>query len=164
MTNPKILMIIPKYDLTQKKFYHYLFPTGFAYIIAALKHHGYSVECLNLNHTEGKIKDATMKGLQQKEWDYILAGGIALDYHCLKAIFDTIECYKESKKMYKDNMPVTILGGMIITTEPELIYNDLKPDYGVMGEGEETIVDLIDTLEKKGDVSKVAGIVYREKT
>jgi radical SAM superfamily enzyme YgiQ (UPF0313 family) len=34
-------------------------------------------------------------------------------------------------------------------------------DYGVMGEGEATLVDLLDSLESNGEVKKVKGIVYR---
>jgi len=35
-------------------------------------------------------------------------------------------------------------------------------DYGVIGEGEETFVELLDCLKNSRDVSGVKGIVYRK--
>lgn len=145
----KILVIIPKYNLTTDKFYKYLFPPSFGYIIAMLKHYDYKVDCLNLNHTEGKIEDVISNYLSGKKYDYIMTGGMALDYHCLRIIFDII-----------NGKAITILGGMIITTEPELIYNEFKPDYGVIGEGEETIIELLDAIENKKDITKVTGLIF----
>jgi len=161
MTNPNIIMIIPKYDLTEKKFYHYLFPTGYAYIIAALKKlGGYKVECLNLNHSEGKITDVVYSQLKEKKYKYLLIGGIVLDYPVLKLILAAID------KLQENNIekPIIISGGSFVTSMSQEFMLDMpQVDYGVLGEAEETIIDLIDTLEKGGDVSKVQGIVYREK-
>ena len=53
----KILMIVPKYRLINHKDYGYFFPSGLAYISAVIKKAGYELDCLNLNHFEGKIKD-----------------------------------------------------------------------------------------------------------
>jgi radical SAM superfamily enzyme YgiQ (UPF0313 family) len=56
-----------------------------------------------------------------------------------------------------------IVGGPHLTALP---YETLQAfpafDYGVIGEGEETLVDLLLALEGNGDVKKVKGIVYRD--
>ena len=160
--NAKILVVVPKYDLTEKKFYHYLFPTGYAYIIAALKKLGgyKNVECLNLNHEEGKIQDIVLERLLKGNYDYMLFGGIVLDFNSMVLTLKAIDKLKENNIQ----KPIIILGGMFVTTmTSEAMQEFSQVDYGVLGEAEETIVDLIDTLEKGGDVSKVTGIVYREK-
>jgi anaerobic magnesium-protoporphyrin IX monomethyl ester cyclase len=157
----KILCVIPKYDLTTKKFYHYLFPTGFAYIISMLKSHGYkSTTCLNLNHQEGAIADIMFEYLLKNPAKYLLIGGIVLDYPVLKLILAAIDKLQE-KNIQK---PIIILGGMFATSMPLEAMQDLSQvDYGVLGEAEETIVELMDALENNKDVSKITGLVYREK-
>lgn len=53
----------------------------------------------------------------------------------------------------------TIIGGTHASYYPESCLQYC--DYVVFGEGDETIVELIDTLERDGDVGQVAGIAYR---
>lgn len=149
-----ILIIVPKYDFTINKFYNYCFPPSFGYIIAALKQKGYEVDCLNLNHTEGKIEDVVSNFLDKKEYKYVMTGGIALDYYCIRSIFSASKKHKSK--------PLTILGGMIITTEPEVIFNDLKPDIGIIGEGEETIIELLKYLEQGKNIINVQGIIFKD--
>lgn len=54
-----------------------------------------------------------------------------------------------------------ILGGPCATDTPQPIMKHFSPDIIVRGEGEQTIVDLMRTLEDGRDLSKVAGITYR---
>ncbi len=53
----------------------------------------------------------------------------------------------------------TIMGGVHATYFPEVTLD--HSDYVVFGEGDETIVHLVKTLEQGGDVGEVAGIAYR---
>lgn len=53
----------------------------------------------------------------------------------------------------------TIVGGTHATYFPESCLEHC--DYAVLGEGDETIVELVDTLSRGGDVGRVAGIAYR---
>jgi radical SAM superfamily enzyme YgiQ (UPF0313 family) len=52
----------------------------------------------------------------------------------------------------------TVIGGTHATYFPESCLDYC--DYVVLGEGDETIVDLVKTLESGGDIDKVAGIAY----
>lgn len=56
---------------------------------------------------------------------------------------------------------VVIVGGPHTTAAREHLLDDENIDFGIIGEGERTIVDLLATFEKGGDPSKVNGIVYR---
>jgi radical SAM superfamily enzyme YgiQ (UPF0313 family) len=53
----------------------------------------------------------------------------------------------------------TIIGGTHATYLPDSCLEHC--DYVVLGEGDETIVQLVETLARGGDVGKVAGIAYR---
>lgn len=53
----------------------------------------------------------------------------------------------------------TIVGGPHISGDPNLILED-SIDYGVIGEGEETFVELLERLERGLELSNVKGILY----
>jgi len=60
---------------------------------------------------------------------------------------------------------VTIVGGIHFSFTPEeSLRNYPEIDYIVRGEGEQTVVELIKTLQKKGKISDVQGISYRKNT
>ena len=44
-----------------------------------------------------------------------------------------------------------VLGGAAYSLQPETLLARLGADYGVVGEGERTFRDLVDTLERGGD-------------
>ena len=52
-----------------------------------------------------------------------------------------------------------ILGGGMISTQPEIMFNLLRPDYGVIGEGELTVKELIECIEKNDDINCVDGLI-----
>lgn len=150
----KILIIIPRYFFTDKKNYFHMTPLGLAYIIAILEKEGYAPDCLNLNHYEGTINEIINSCLNQKKYDFVGIGNNAIGYNTTKLIIESI------RKHY--SKPKIILGGPIITTTPELVFNNLNPDFGVIGEGEETIIDLLNSLKKNRNLNKVKGIIYRD--
>lgn len=54
-----------------------------------------------------------------------------------------------------------ILGGPIAGAIPELLITKTAIDFIVTGEGEVTIIELLDSLKKKKDVSSVKGIYFK---
>jgi len=60
----------------------------------------------------------------------------------------------------KDRNIVTIIGGPHITAVPEETMNKFPQfDIGVIGEGEETLVELLNALENNGNLKQVSGLV-----
>ena len=54
-----------------------------------------------------------------------------------------------------------IVGGEHVTAAPEDSLRDCTAiDYAVLGEGEETLVDLLDMLQRGGDAASVAGVFF----
>ena len=150
----KILLVIPKYNPEDKVNYNYHFPLGLAYISAILKKSGYKVDCLNLNHLEGSIKDVLNKKLDSQLYSFVCTGGNTLTYSIIETILNAAKNHKSK--------PKTIIGGPIITSEPEIIFKALTPDFGVIGEGEETIIELLKSIEKNKELNKVQGIICKE--
>jgi anaerobic magnesium-protoporphyrin IX monomethyl ester cyclase len=151
----RILMVVPRQKDTEKIDYNYLFPLGLGYISSVLKQKGYAVSCLNLNHQNGTIEELVNKELSKNDFDIVCTGGMTSGYHVVKKIVDTV----------KSNNPliITIVGGIIITSEPDTVFGLLEPSFGVVGEGEETIVELLGCLVNQKDVVAVKGILFRDK-
>lgn len=152
----RILIVVPRAINNEQANYNYLFPLGLAYISSVLKRKGYKVDCLNLNHYDGTVEGIINEFYGSgKEYDFVCTGGISTLYRQVKEIVDTIHKFKFPAGI--------ILGGGLVSSEPELMFRNLNPDYIVISEGEKTIVELLECLERKTDISDVAGIGYLDK-
>ena len=153
----EILLIVPKYtynNLTKNASYQYAPPIGLAYISSVLKKEGYHVDCFNLNHLNGSVEDLVRHKLDSKKYDLVLSGHMGLGYLMIEKIIDCVHSHPSKPKV--------VIGGALITSEPELMANNLKFDFGIVGEGEVTIVELIKALEKKRSLDSVDGLIYRK--
>ena len=153
VNNLKILLIAPRYSFSTKAQYLYSFPLGLAYISAVLKKAKINVTCLNINHHNGSTSEIVKKELDKQNYDVVATGNLGIGYPMVEDIFKTVKKHPSNPKI--------ILGGAIITSEPKVIFEALKPDFGVLGEGEETILELLDYIYKKKDFKKVKGIIYK---
>ena len=85
----------------------------------------------------------------------ILTGGLSAHFQQIKSLIESVQ--KENTEI------ITIVGGGIVTSMPEVMYDYLKPDYIVLGEGEVTIVELMDALfNGKRECKHVNGIGFRD--
>ena len=133
----KILLVAPNYVM---------FPIGLGYISSCLKSAGHEVDCYTFRRSKDYVTQL------QKGYDLVATGGLCCHYTNLKIIAD----------LTKQIGPTLVVGGGIITATPELMGRALCADYAVIGEGEETIVELIAAIEGRGDLSQVKGIGYCE--
>lgn len=59
---------------------------------------------------------------------------------------------------------ITIMGGSHLSALPDRTMSEFPIiDYGIIGEGEATFLELLRTLIQHKDVSKVRGLIYRDK-
>jgi len=150
-----LLIVIPKYNLTNKPNYNYAFPLGLAYIFTIVSNSKHNIECINLNHLNGTTEELLTNALNKKNYDIVCTGYMAIGYTAIEKIVKT------AKKHISN--PITIVGGSIITSEPKLMFNSLNPDFAIVGEGEITIIDLLDSVESNSNLNNVNGIMFREK-
>jgi anaerobic magnesium-protoporphyrin IX monomethyl ester cyclase len=160
----KILLIVPTLNYTHS-YPSFMstnnFPIGFAYLSSSLKAAGFEVFGLNVNNRPDfqnvfeMLKQTLSKAIQECNPDLICTGGICTDYAFIK---DTISLCRQL-------VPCTpiVLGGRIITHDAEFIFNTLKPDFGILGEGEEVLVKLAETLklgQPKSDFQQIPNLWY----
>lgn len=145
-----ILLVIPR----ENSYIHReaLIPPGIAYINGALRAAGLSVTSVNLNFAEGEADSIVADLVREHEISYIMSGGTALSADGLRQCFDAARSVKRDV--------ICIGGGAGYTSEPELFCKMSGADIAVLGEGEETSVELLKTLMKGGELSGVAGIIY----
>lgn len=152
----KILIIFTRSLGNDDINYGYMFPLGLGYISSVLKQAGHNVDILNLNHRRGIVENIIHKTLDAGEkYDFVCTGGLSPYYRQVKEIVDAVHSHKSDTGI--------ILGGGLISSEPELMFNALNPDFIVMGEGEKAIVELLSCIQNNSDFSNVLGIGYRDK-
>lgn len=132
----KIILIAPE---------AYYLPVGMAFISAALKRAGHEVDvCYHGRHLDFLVKPG-------KRYDFIGTGGMSSQLAVMRQIRQIAVGYGAK----------FICGGPIISADPLVMAEMVGVDYGVVGEGEETVVELFDCLDRGDEPRGIAGLVYR---
>ncbi len=147
-----ILLVVPRYNFTNEVSYHYSFPLGFAYISSVLKGAGYPVSILNLNHVSGEINKIVTDELDKNRYDVVCTGNTYLGLLLIQKMVHTIHEHQSK--------PTIILGGPMVTNEPEVMAKLLRPDFIILEEGEETVLELVSYLKDKKNYENIKGIGY----
>lgn len=145
----KILLVV--YDNDS---YIHLFPVGLGYIASVLRDNGVEVKIWNqdLHHYPDEY---LTEYLDQEKFDFIGISVVA-GYYQYKKLLALSEAINRSK-----NRPIYILGGHGPSPDPEYFLKKTLADVIVMGEGEETVVELIHAITEKRDLRGIKGIAYR---
>ncbi|MDY3203752.1 MAG: radical SAM protein [Arcobacter sp.] len=131
------------------------FPQGMAYIAATLLKYGHEVEIYEQDVHHYPESHLT-KYLDENYFDIVGLSFIGGYYEYRKAL-KISEAINISKQR-----PYYIIGGFGPSPAPEYFLNKTQADALVKGEGEDTIIDLLNHLENKKDLKNVLGIAYRE--
>ncbi len=129
-------------------------PLGLCYLASVLRRNGIKSRIIDALSFE-KTMEETVKEILSLNPRYV---GITAK---TVAIFRAAELAEEIKKA--DPRISTIIGGAHITAVPrETMERFPQVDIGVIGEGEITIAELIQTLEENRDLRNVNGLIIRE--
>lgn len=131
------------------------FPIGLAYIASVLKKKGHEVEIYNqdiYHYTDTHLTEH----LNGSKYD-IVGVSVIGGYYQYRKLLSLSHAINNSK-----NRPFYIIGGHGPAPEPEYFLRKTEADAVCIGEGEETVVELINTLEAKRTLKNVLGIAYRD--
>jgi anaerobic magnesium-protoporphyrin IX monomethyl ester cyclase len=149
---PDVVLIFPYYmslDPTQRKQRSPLPPLGLMYIASSLRAAGYRVQILDCTFMKPRDAERELRLLSP---NYVgVYTSITLTEHGFRL-----------SRLAKEIGATVIHGGPDISIDPTKYLASGLVDYGVIGEGEDTIVELLGALERKGDVSGVRGVAYLE--
>ncbi|RLG92853.1 MAG: B12-binding domain-containing radical SAM protein [Candidatus Hecatellales archaeon] len=129
-------------------------PMGLTYLAAVLEKYGYHVEILDapvLSLSHEQIEEE----IKKREPDIV---GITATTAMINS---ALQVAKTAKTVLPES--IVVLGGIHVTFSYESIMRE-NPfvDIACIGEGEYTLLELVQTLEKEGDLKNVKGIVYRK--
>lgn len=150
-----VLYIIPRYR-TYGMEGHYVMPMGILYVSAYVKRSDIAnVYTLNLNHESGEEYDILQSYITKNNIDFVGLGGLSGEY---SDIFRVVSYVRKI-----DPNVIIQVGGGIMTADPMVTMQAMPDvDFGIIGEGEQTSVELIDAIARKIDVTSVNGIIYRD--
>jgi len=146
----RVLLLRPA---AEKKSMARVLPLGLLAIGSVLKRAGHQVKILDLRISNSP--DEELESVMRSFDPQVVGIGVM-----------TIECkygFVDAAKVKEINPGVTIVfGGPHCSHEPQFILNDPNVDLMVSGEGDLTIVELIDALEQDRDIENVPGIAYKK--
>ena len=122
-------------------------PLGLVSIASYLKHYGHEVKIVDRLVEENDIETVINK------YKPDIVGITAMSF------LGSLDAMKITKTIQDAEIPV-VWGGQAATAMPELVLKEAHPDYIILGEGEVTWLDLVNTIETGGDVSDVAGLAF----
>lgn len=150
----KILLITPPYHSGVIESAGTWLNVGFVYIAGSLRKAGYDpiiYDSMSYWHGYEQVRQK----IEEEKPDVVGTTAFTAE------IPDALKVLKLAKEV--NNEIITVLGGVHPTFCYEEILADNKDvDFVVRGEGEETVVELLDVAFSKGDLSKVKGIAYSE--
>jgi radical SAM superfamily enzyme YgiQ (UPF0313 family) len=141
-----------------------IYPVGISYLKSYLDTHlpdNHEIITFDLNTENGESLNNVLT-----DNDLLLIG------ISLRNFDDSTNVYKENifisgyKKVIdqvreKSKAPV-VIGGSGFSVFPEILFDELNPDFGIKGEGEESLKYLIVSIENNIPVSEIEGLVYRD--
>ncbi|MDH4162730.1 MAG: B12-binding domain-containing radical SAM protein [Nitrospirota bacterium] len=155
MSKKKILFITPPYHAGVVEVAGKWVPLYLVYLAGAARKAGYHVAIF-----DAMTKDVGYAEIEQKIRSYKPDFIAASVFTCTAP--DATLVVETAKKV--DPSIKTILGGVHASFMYEEMFSNTDAlDFIVRGEGEQTIVELLDAVTKQGDLSRVKGIVYRDK-
>lgn len=156
----RVLLVNPSLDEKERKnplvgslFYNAM-PLGICYLASSLLKEKIDVKLLDAA-AEWKPHREVVKFLKENNIDVV---GIT---STSSSFYRALGLAEEIKKVAGSSIPI-ILGGPHITAIPHHAMSFSAFDYGVIGEGELTLVDLLRTLDRGGDLIQVKGIAFRQ--
>jgi radical SAM superfamily enzyme YgiQ (UPF0313 family) len=150
MNSLKILFVV--YDNDS---YISHFPVGIAYLASAVREAGYEVKIYNQDVYHYEDSHLT-EYLNENSFDVIGMGACG-GYYQYKKIKSLCKAIKKSK-----NSSFVVLGGHLVSPDPEFFLRTFDCNAICIGEGEITFVDLLNALANNNTLRKVNGLAYLE--
>jgi anaerobic magnesium-protoporphyrin IX monomethyl ester cyclase len=130
-----------------------IFPVGIAYVSASLKQAGCNVFTINLEFYDGDISPVLERMIESNHIDVVCVGGLSYDCSKLLAVIRSVRAIKPGI--------ITVVGGGIISSDPEPAMRVLGADIGIIGEGEITMRELASAMDKGLPSDDIPGLIKR---
>ncbi len=154
MTRKILLVSVNQYALP----YH-VFPLGISYLASACKNAGYEVKLYDF----AIERESFFQTLQEFKPNYV---GLSLrnidDIYLETENFFAPVLYETAKEIRKQYTCKIILGGSGYSLFPDKLLDLTGADFGICGEGEGSLLQLLECLESNLDYESIPGLVFRK--
>lgn len=153
-SSPRVLLVnLNRYDQPYP-----VYPLGIAYMAGALRNHGYDTKSWDSRLPEGSLEEC----IERYRPDYI---GLSLRN------IDNVQCHNPQsfihellaccQKIRAVSRAVLILGGSGFSVFPKELFELTRVDFGIEGEGEETLPQLLKALSAGLPLAGISGLHHR---
>ena len=143
-----LLMDVGTYEPSTKPgFNEFMYNLGLGYIAKAVMSKGHTFK-IHQQYTESEEK--LLNIIAEKKPRYLGMSSWTFNYP------KTQSFVRKAKEFFPSL--ITIAGGIHATSVPESVTKDF--DYVIVGEGEETIVELLDALDNQKRLEQINGLAY----
>ena len=129
-----------------------LFPIGLSYVASAIDRAGFDLEIIDIDanrYSSGALEEH----IAGKSFDVAAMGCIVTGYKYVKELAATVRRLNEQATI--------IVGNSVGSSIPRILLDNTEADIVVMGEGDVTIVDLLDHLADRRPIEGVSGICFK---
>lgn len=150
---------------TREKLPDPAYPIGPAYVATALEEAGHEVRGLDLCFVaDGEIESAIAEALESVEPDVVGLSLRNIDNVSYPETTCYVELYERVVARCRRRTKATlVVGGAGFTIMPGELMRALDVDYGVVGEGEGAMVELLELLASGAEGPLPSGVVTRER-
>lgn len=150
MAMKKVVLIQPPLGRGMtKELFQPIFPYGLAHVATSLLNSQYDVEIFDI-YAHRWNRNEVLEKIKSFECEIIGITAMSTQYSYVKWMVEQLKKVTDA---------TIILGGLLATYSSDIVLNNTGVDICVIGEGETTIVDLLDNIDNLGDV---AGIAYKD--
>ncbi|HTY76008.1 MAG TPA: radical SAM protein [Candidatus Nanoarchaeia archaeon] len=144
----KVVLVYPFFQPSRDNSIFRFPPLGLGYLASALQSHGVEVELVDCTFmTKHQMLDRITRSKPQIVGVY--------------SMFSMKKTSLEIAMLLRGKCDLLVVGGPLPTLDPTDFLDAF--DVVAIGEGEETLVDIVNCVETGESLSKVKGIVYKEK-
>ncbi len=128
------------------------FPIGLCSIISATKRNGFKYDILDLM-VEPKSENELREFISKKEYDLVAFGSLLHAYWIAKPLAAMV------KEIHPDAL--VVVGNYVSTLIPEKLLSWTKADVAVVGEGEDTFIEILNRIISGKNFEGIKGIIYK---
>src|SRR3989338_3798504 len=130
-----------------------LFPIGLGYIATAMKRSSFEFDLIDID--AHRYSDQQVESfIRKKKCDVVCMGWIVTGYKIIKRLSSVIKMYHPHAKI--------VVGNSVATSIVDTLLTCTEVDIAVMGEGDITIIDLLEAISKSMPIDEVRGICFRK--
>ena len=129
------------------------FPLGLAYIASAIKSCEYDLEILDID--ANRYPDSYLVDYFRKnKFDVVCMGCIVTGYKYVKKMAEIIREFNPNARI--------IVGNSVASSIPDILLTGTNADIAVIGEGDITIIEVLNALKASRGLEGIRGIAYKK--